>query len=352
MHNYAYAKCDPISAGQKRHSKYILPKKTDCIVKSLATFRSCKERIMVGDANVIRFDAMINCKSECKLNIKPNKSGITLYGSKKNYGLTRTGNYTSDFITVRDAKLVTIVNLTLDDSLPIKNCNVKFYPATIYPCGNILNIINSKNVLIGQVNIASAQNIGVNIDRSSYVKLVDSKIRDAKVFGIRVSSSKGVRSKYIEIRNNKILNSRANGIYLEDSDHTKIANNIIANNHYAPIFPVCGRNGKAGNELCPGGQLDIVSNNDLTITNNLITKGNTKLKKVTGRISGIELTGDNVNILIANNKISLNAGNAIYANPGSSAHNFNIRNNVFASNGQVTYNLGKKMYSLAKNCVE
>jgi parallel beta-helix repeat protein len=309
---------------------YAPPSGSTCDVSDVSTLETCVAAVRSGSTTNVRFTATVNCSGNetCLVDVTNVHGPVTFFGAPGvSSGFLRTDTYTYPIFNISSASDITIANLTFNEGPDDPACTpYQMNGSEIYPCQSTIEINQSSNILLEQVNILHSKDHAIAFSATQGISIQDSQIQDAGVFGIWAGST----SSNVSITNNLIQDVKSNGIFLSDAQNTTISGNTLKHNHHVALFDTCGG-------LCPGGQIDMLNNTSLLIYSNQIIDGQIDLNNATGQTGGIEITYQNTNVIITNNEIANNLGIGIGTNPGVTGTNFWISGNKIYNNGINLY---------------
>lgn len=302
-----------------------LPK--TCIASNITELQSCvsKLRNISYGVDNIKITNILFCNqpNQCRIDLSGlNEANriVTIYGLGRNSngthlsGFMRSAEYGHSLIDIKGSKNIIIRDLVFDED--VTDVAWQSSPAPIY-------VGDAQNILVDSVDIFNAKFSGIQIVKSSFINIRNSKIDKSHLFGIWISAA--YVSSNVKIENNLISDSRANGIYFSGTNGV-ISGNEFKNNHNQMVFQY------------PGGQVLLENpTNNLVVQRNKIHSG---YLPNGNQVSGIEMAKDGIyNVDISNNYIYNNNGAGVAINP----NNF-LMDNIVIKENQIYNNLAAMVW--------
>jgi parallel beta-helix repeat protein len=335
------------TVGYVAPAAYVPPSGSTCDVSDLGTLASCVAQVRSGTTANVRFTATVPCSGNaaCLVDLTNVTGPVTFFGAAGvSSGFQRTDTYNYPIFNIANASNITIANLTFDEGPADPTCTpYQMNGSEIYPCQSTIEINQSSNILLEQVNILNSKDHGVAFQATQGITIQDSQIQGAGVFGIWTDLG-ATASSDIAITNNLIQNAESNGIFLSRAQNTTISGNTLKHNQYVALFDTCGGG-------CAGGQIDMLNDSSLQIYSNQIIDGQIDLDNATGQTGGIEIAYQNTDVTITNNLIANNLGSGIGPDPGATGTNFIISGNNVYNNGNNVDLAGSMGIQEAGDCL-
>ena len=308
-----------------------------CDASTVAQLKACASNI--GAVSTIRFDNDISCSggdccgpgaSRALIDIT-GTSGKTIDGG--GHTLTRNDNQrTCPAVHISTSSNITLSALGIEEGTAQPPCD----PTD--NCAATVDIEGAQNVTLDRLAIDNGKAYVVRAWGVDGFTVTGSSITNAGIIGLYVGHYLYAPSRRVNIQNSTIYGTRTNAIAIEGisgdaNNPSTISGNDIYGNHWHGLWPT------PLGTMNPGGQLDVVVANNLTIQNNRIGNGHCDNCN-TDSIGGIELgnglstPSDPLNpVAITNNFFYNNSGSAVYANQGTPVGSgLSIANNIAVNN--------------------
>ena len=291
-----------------------------CQATNSATYLSCINAVQTNQADSIVINGMISCigPMACEGVLTNINRAITVSGADGQSGFYRPYGHHYTVLSISNIPSVAVSRLIFDDVTSQEYIDgTQSLPSTFM-------IGNCQNVTINGVTVAhSSSQVSVSINTVANLNFINSTVTDGGAMGLWLNNIDA-----LEINNSVFSLNRSNGVFIasQGPSNSTIENSQFNHNHRMAVYDSC-------DGPCGGGQLDIVTEWNLTIKNNHIWNGNAAGVLV----GGIELNNP-THLTIENNDIESNTGSAIYSNVGTPVQT-NILNNTFNNNLSAFYNL-------------
>lgn len=309
-----------------------------CDASTIAELKACASGI--GSVSTIRLGNDISCSGDDCCGATASQALIDITGvSDKtidggNHTLFRNGSQrTCPVIHISASSNIKLSALAMEEGTSQPPCD----PTD--NCASTVDVEGSQNITIDRLSIDNGKAYVIRVWGVDGFTLSSSSITNAGIIGVYVGHYLYSPSRRVNIQNSTIYGTRTNAIAVEGisgdaANPSTISGNDIYGNHWHGLWPT------PLGTMNPGGQLDIVVANGLTIQNNRIGNGHCDNCN-TDSVGGIELgnglptPSDPLDpVSITSNFLYNNSGSAIYANQGTPVGSaLSISNDIAVNNG-------------------